>query len=112
MSNIIFKLKFLINYIRFLPLVIKYNRSSKRDIINLDIKRWLNEIDYESRKSNTSNLIYLLFLKPQFRNLFFFRIESHVLTCVHFQDKILQSAQTNNAGNIISFFLGQAVQFT
>ncbi len=77
MSNIIFKLKFLINYIRFLPLVIKYNRSSKRDIINLDIKRWLNEIDYESRKSNTSNLIYLLFLKPQFRNLFFFRIESH-----------------------------------
>ncbi len=42
----------------------------------------------------------------------FFRIESHVLTCIHLQDKIFQSTQTNNAGNIISFFLGQAVQFS
>ena len=42
----------------------------------------------------------------------FLRIKRHVLTCIHFQDKILQSSQAYNAGNIIRFFFRQAIQLT
>ena len=41
-----------------------------------------------------------------------FRIESHILTGIYFENKVLQSTQTDNTGNIICFFLRQTIQFS
>ena len=41
----------------------------------------------------------------------FFRVERHVLACIHFQDEVLQSTQTDNTCDVVCLFLSQSVQF-
>lgn len=52
-----------------------YLSSKKRFIINKDIERWKHEIGIQY-KSNIKCLIFLLLFCMQFRNLFYFRINS------------------------------------
>ena len=40
-----------------------------------------------------------------------FRIKRHIFTRIYFQNEIFQCTQTDDTGNIISFFLCQTIQF-
>lgn len=75
MGAFIFKLKLDVARIAYLPLLYKYRNCPDRSSIDLDVDRWIKEIGAEI--SGRSALVYLLRFKPQFRNLFFFRIKSH-----------------------------------
>lgn len=76
MSKIL-KLKLAFIRILYLPLIIKYYYSSEKTKIDADIKRWNEEREWDQNGSKISLLTKMLFLCPQFRNLFFFRIKSH-----------------------------------
>lgn len=73
----IFKLKIYLSFIVYLPLILKYYRCKNCEIIDKDVIRWINECFGTDNKRSTYNLIKLLRFKPQFRNLFFFRIKSN-----------------------------------
>jgi len=77
MSISVLKIKLAIAHILYTPLLIKFNTSPKKDIIIRDILRWNHELGYNTALSKNKQLITLLYFQRQFRNLFFFRIQSN-----------------------------------
>lgn len=75
MSISILQIKLALHQIIYLPLLLKYQKSPNKHLIDADIIRWGEELNLLGTTS--SKLIYLLTFRPQFRNLFFFRIKSH-----------------------------------
>lgn len=61
--------------LRYLPLIIKYRKSAAKNLIDADVKRWCDEKKFDARGETA--LVMVLFLCPQFRNIFFYRIQSH-----------------------------------
>lgn len=68
-----FKIKFIIGFFRFLPLILFYIKSKNKNIINEDLLIWCNNLDYKE-KNNINKLIFLLLVSKTYRNLFYFRI--------------------------------------
>lgn len=70
----ILRIKLLLAYLLYCFQLLSYFSSDKREIIDLDVERWSQEIgiDYRSR---TKKLLFLLLFRPQFRNLFYFRVQ-------------------------------------
>lgn len=75
MGYLILKIKLLIGGILYAPLIYKYKKSQHKEIIDQDIDRWSHELC--AFGTGIKRLIYFLWFHPQFRNLFFFRIQSH-----------------------------------
>lgn len=69
----VLELKMIIGYILYGIQLFYYLRSKNRSIIDLDIERWRNEIGIKY-KSKLKCLVFLLMFRPQFRNLFYFRL--------------------------------------
>lgn len=69
----VLKFKIIIGYILYSIQLFYYLKSQKRCIIDLDIERWSKEIGIKY-KSKLKCLVFLLMFRPQFRNLFYFRI--------------------------------------
>lgn len=93
----ILKIKLIIGYIRFYILLCYYKRAQNRIYIDKDIDRWCCELGV-TYKSQIKKLVFLLWFRPQFRNLFYFRLP-HILNT--FQklcpaDKSLAIAQDYN----------------
>jgi acetyltransferase-like isoleucine patch superfamily enzyme len=76
MSNKVLKVKLAIAKMRYYPLIRKYLKSPQKSVIDMDIERWLFGCN-KNAKVNVDNLVEVLFTRPQFRNLFFYRIRSH-----------------------------------
>lgn len=60
----------------YYPLIRMYKRSPQRQIIDQDIEKWISTVS-NSPITGVRGLVLLLFTKPQFRNLFFYRIKTH-----------------------------------
>lgn len=73
MNIMALKIKLLIGYIRFFILLCYYKRAHNRSCIDKDIDRWCCELGV-CYKSQTKKLVFLLWFRPQFRNLFYFRL--------------------------------------
>lgn len=71
-----FKIKLAMAKVKYYPLIRRYLKSTQKQVINKDIERWLMEFN-GPREANVNGLVFLLFIRPQFRNLFFYRINSH-----------------------------------
>lgn len=69
----ILNIKLIIGYIRFLIILCYYKRAQNRIYIDKDIDRWCCELGV-TYKSQIKKLVFLLWFRPQFRNLFYFRI--------------------------------------
>lgn len=70
------KIKLLIARIIYMPLIVNYQRCVDRSRIDEDVDYWFWQLGNESSGSRISKLVYLLKFRPQFRNLFFYRIKS------------------------------------
>lgn len=75
MGSIVLKLKILIAHIIYFPLILKYKKSKNKEFIDQDIERWGYEVHVPVKGAKA--LAYFLWFHPQFRNLFFFRIQCH-----------------------------------
>ncbi len=71
----ILKIKRLLATLLYIPLLYLYRKSENRGEIDEDVDLWCRELHIP--KHNNRNLVLLLLLRPQFRNLFFYRIKSH-----------------------------------
>lgn len=71
----ILKIKLLLATLLYSPLLYLYRKSENRGEIDEDVDLWCRELHIP--KHNNRNLVLLLLLRPQFRNLFFYRIKSH-----------------------------------
>lgn len=69
----IFKVKLMFGYVRFYILLCYYKRAQNRNHIDKDIDRWCSELGV-SYQSQIKKLVFLLWFRPQFRNLFYFRL--------------------------------------
>lgn len=76
MGSLIVNVKIFIHYMKYLPLIYLYKRSKNRNTIDCDIKRWTDETEICGRNL-TATIVQLLLFRPQFRNLFFYRIKSN-----------------------------------
>jgi hypothetical protein len=76
MGNFVFEIKIAFARLKYYPLIWKYLHSAQKQTIDKDIARWLLECNYKGGTS-VARLVFLLFTRPQFRNLFFYRINSH-----------------------------------
>lgn len=74
-AKLLISLKFTIAKILYIPLIIKYKHSSRRTIIDADVERWADQL--ELKKSRVNALVWLLQKRPQFRNLYFFRLQTN-----------------------------------
>lgn len=74
MSKILLKIKLVFVRLEYFPLILKFRKSNNKKLIEKDIDRWVNESGLCDNCSYESNLTALLFFKPQFRNLFFYRL--------------------------------------
>ncbi len=57
------------------PLIILFFITKNKPVIILDIQRW-SEIDRIHYKSDIIKLLYFLFMKKEFRNLFYYRLKT------------------------------------
>lgn len=71
----ILKIKLLLATLLYSPLLYLYRKSDNRDEIDEDGDLWCRELRIHMHKTN--RLVLLLMLRPQFRNLFFYRIKSN-----------------------------------
>ena len=71
----ILRIKLLLATLLYSPLLYLYRRSDNRDEIDKDADLWCQELRIHMHKTN--RLVLLLMLRPQFRNLFFYRIKSN-----------------------------------
>lgn len=71
----ILQIRLIIWSILLLPHFIIYCKSQNKHLIDLDVLRWCEELNLMYNKHK--GLLYLLSFKPQFRNLFFYRTNSH-----------------------------------
>lgn len=69
----ILRFKIIIGYLIYSIHLFYYLNSSNRALINLDVDRWCSELGLKY-KSQIKKLVFLLMFRPQFRNLFYFRI--------------------------------------
>lgn len=69
----ILNFKLLFGHLIYTFQILYYYNSPKKNIIDQDIERWCKEIGV-SYKYKIKCLIFLLMFRPQFRNLFYFRI--------------------------------------
>lgn len=72
----ILKIKILFAYIKYFILLYRFWKSDNKFSIMADIWRWDQELSIGNHSINYK-LIFLLSFRPQFRNLFFYRIQSH-----------------------------------
>lgn len=95
MGNLVLRSKLIIAKIMYLPLLIKFHRSTNKEMIIDDVNRWINELEWEHSSSINDCLVKLLFLRPQFRNLFFYRtnINSIFLTFLCPPDSTISIAE-------------------
>lgn len=70
----ILRIKLLLATLLYGPLLYLYRKSENRVEIDEDVDLWCRELSIP--KHNNRNLVLLLLLRPQFRNLFFYRIKS------------------------------------
>lgn len=75
MSLTVLKVKLIIARIKYLPIIWRYRKSDNKEVIDEDIKRWVEELSWSKERSQENRLIQLLFFKPQFRNLLFYRLK-------------------------------------
>ena len=73
----ILKIKLILGYLFYLPQLICYNRSSNKKLIDEDIDLWVSEVNAPV-SLRSKQLIFLLMFRPQFRNLFYFRIQPKI----------------------------------
>ena len=69
---LVLRIKILIGFARFAILLLYYKMSPIRGIIDKDIERWIEELHVTMFHTKPSQLVYLLWFHPQFRNLFYF----------------------------------------
>ena len=69
----LFKLKIIVAYILYFPLVIFFLKSKNKQLIIEDIEEWCKNLGYNN-KNLINKLIYLLYFNKTYRNLFYFRI--------------------------------------
>jgi len=74
-GSFIINIKLAVATVLYYPLILKYRSSANRPYIDLDVDRWCDECGVSEK--GLKRLIWLLLFKPQFRNLFFFRIKTH-----------------------------------
>lgn len=93
----ILKIKLIIGYLLYSVLLLYYRNVKNRSVVDQDIDRWSEELglNYNSR---TKRLIFLLMFRPQFRNLFYFRIPYifNTLRLVCPKDKTISLAYVDN----------------
>lgn len=71
----ILRIKLLLAMLIYSPLLYLYRKSNNRAEIDKDVDLWCQELRIP--KDNIFNLVLLLMLRPQFRNLFFYRTKCH-----------------------------------
>lgn len=76
LTQLIKLIKSFFNNLFFPTAYLFYNISSNKSIIEIEINRWIKALFLEN-KSNYSNLFNLLTHYPEFRNLFYYRLESY-----------------------------------
>jgi serine acetyltransferase len=76
MGTLVLKIKLTFASLKYIPLIRMYKESPQKEVIDQDIARWLKELS-NNTPIGVKALVFLLFTKPQFRNLYFFRIKSH-----------------------------------
>jgi len=74
-GSVVLKLKIAVARVLYYPLILKYRSSANRSYIDLDVDRWCEECGISEK--GLKRLIWLLLFRPQFRNIFFFRIQSN-----------------------------------
>lgn len=73
----ILNIKIYLGLIIYLPLIISYLRSDKKQIVDEDVKRWQMELNDNTRNKILA-LVKILFFNRQFRNLFYHRIQPRI----------------------------------
>lgn len=76
MGSFVLAVKLIIYKILWTPIIYQYLKSANRLIINCDIDRWTTELSLQNN-TKVHSLVFLLFAKKQFRNLFFYRLQCH-----------------------------------
>lgn len=93
----VLKIKLLFGYLLYGILLLYYRSAKNRSVIDKDIDRWSEEIGLKYN-SRVKRLVFLLMFRPQFRNLFYFRLpyilNTFRLICP--KDKTLSLAQDDN----------------
>lgn len=74
--GIVSTIKIKLAYILFLPHIILYKKSNKKEIINKDIERWCIELGKDSNNILRA-LVELLLFEKQFRNIYYYRTQIH-----------------------------------
>ena len=77
MGEFILSIKLFLAYIFYIPLLIIFDRTKSKDVIIEDIERWMSELTWPRNSNIKRDLVRLLFFRPQFRNLFFYRTGCH-----------------------------------
>lgn len=72
----VLRIKVILAYIKYCILILYYNRSENKDLIDKDIDRWCEEIHAPYYNKRTTKLVFLLLFYPQFRVLFYYRIQN------------------------------------
>ncbi|OKH40355.1 hypothetical protein NIES2101_35040 [Calothrix sp. HK-06] len=63
--------------IKFIPHLVLFSKNSSRDIIEKDISRWIDCTNSDvKRNTNWEKLIFFISQFPEFRNLFYYRVQS------------------------------------
>ncbi|KHD34368.1 hypothetical protein NL50_17430 [Clostridium acetobutylicum] len=75
MKNMLKKILFYFDYIRYIFVLILYKKCKKKELINKDIKKWQSKFAQIENKSFNYSLHWLMFKFPEFRNLFYYRTQ-------------------------------------
>lgn len=73
----ILQIKLLLGYILYLPQLVCYYRLSDKTSVDEDIDTWAKKVD-TTTQCRSKQLIFLLMFRPQFRNLFYYRVQPKI----------------------------------
>ncbi|MGH1393592.1 MAG: serine O-acetyltransferase [Trichormus sp.] len=75
MRNLLMKLAHAIGQIVTAPMLILFLLSKNKKVIILDVRRWVNILNINSSMPDWINLLYLLCIHEEFRNVYYYRIK-------------------------------------
>lgn len=96
----ILKIKIIIGYIKYYILIWFYKRSANKHLIDKDIERWCEEIHAPNYGRFTTKLVFLLYFFPQFRVLFYYRIQNIPKTFIRLCKPDPTMSLSNDTSNI------------
>lgn len=96
----ILNIKIYLAYLLYCFQLLSYFSSNERAVIDLDVERWSKELNINYR-SQTKKLLFLLLFRPQFRNLFYFRIKPSFRFIKRLCPPDPQLAIASDANNIV-----------